>query len=162
MFEYFSSKFNLPISFEFALVLLCLVFTISLATNSFLLNYIARQHKVHASKVTGYKISLSMIMFFSAVFNLTEDMNNAIGNGFGIFMFLALISFLNWFTFDPRAFCLMNPNERLCFPYKEELDCTHRHPFNIQTGNGHYFDGYAGFFKTNNTGEVLDFFIPYF
>ena len=47
----------------------------------------------------------------------------------------------------------MNPRESLCVPYKEKLSCAQTHKFNTETGLGHYYARYAGFFKTDNTGE---------
>ena len=37
----------------------------------------------------------------------------------------------------------------MCDPYRESLSCANTHNFNTTTGMGHYFDGFAGFFRRN-------------
>ena len=49
----------------------------------------------------------------------------------------------------------MNPRESLCVPYREGLDCEKQHEFNLTTGFGVHYAGYAGMFQTNRTGKVL-------
>ena len=46
----------------------------------------------------------------------------------------------------------MNPMEKMCDLYREELSCAHTHKLNVTTQMGrypigHYFGGYAGFFR---------------
>ena len=83
-----------------------------------------------------------------------KDINNLVGDLFGTITLLALICGLNFHTFDPKSFCLMNPREALCGPYREGLSCANQHEFNLTTGLGFYYAEYAGMFQTHRTGKV--------
>ena len=78
-----------------------------------------------------------------------SDRNNLFGDLFSASLFLIIICFFNYHTFNPKSFCLMNPFEKMCGSYKESVSCTQTHNLSVKTGNGHYFDGFAGFFQRN-------------
>ena len=60
---------------------------------------------------------------------------------------------MNFHNFDRNSFCVMNPRERMCDPYRESLSCAHTHAFNVTTGMGHYFHEFAGFFQRSRAEE---------
>ena len=78
---------------------------------------------------------------------------NLFGSLFSTITFLAIIFMLNLYSFNTESFCLMNPQENICNPYREKLSCA-QYKFNPTTSQGHFFDGYAGFFKIRKTGTV--------
>ena len=78
-----------------------------------------------------------------------SEQNNLLGDLFSSALFLLMICLLNSHNFDPKSFCLMNPLERMCDPYRESLSCAHTQNLNVKTQMGHFFDGFAGFFRSN-------------
>ena len=82
-----------------------------------------------------------------------NEKNNLFGDLFSASLFLAVICLVNFYTFNPKSFCLMNPFENMCHPYRESLSCANTYNLNSTTGFGHYFSGYAGFFRRNRDKE---------
>ena len=89
----------------------------------------------------------------SCLISCCEGKNNLFGSLFSTITFLSIIFMLNFSFFKPESFCLMNPKESICNPYREKISCA-RYKFNPTTSQGHFFDGYAGFFKILKTGTV--------
>ena len=88
-----------------------------------------------------------------------SERNNLVGDLFSSALFLIIICLLNLHTFNPHAFCLMNPTERFCDSYREGLTCASAYPLNVKTELGTYFDGYSGFFKRINVGNPVKCFL---
>ena len=122
------------------------------------------QYTVHS--ITTLRLCLSLYNFniilpikpekaylFACSISCT-DINNFVGDMFGTFIFVVLICFLNFHNFNPKSFCLMNPREKLCDMYREELSCKNQIPLD-PSGMGHFYADYAGFFKSEQTGKVI-------
>lgn len=85
-----------------------------------------------------------------------SERNNLFGDLFSSSLFFTIICLLNIHSFNPESFCLMNPIEKMCDPYRESLSCAHIHNLNVTTGMGNYFDGYAGFFRRNRDEGLIE------
>ena len=134
IFDQFSSEFSAPSMLLFMLILLILLVVASSAVG-----YLSRENIVCTTK--GFCHS---------------ERNNLFGDLFSTSVFLMIICLLNIHSFKLGSFCLMNPLERMCDPYREALSCAHTHKLNAQTGMGHYFDGYAGFFRRKRDEESTE------
>ena len=128
VFDYFSSKLGIPALLPFIMVAI-LVWVATSAVARLVINY-TWESTVNTNK--GFCHS---------------ERNNRIGDLFSSSMFLLIICLLNFHSFNPKSFCLMNPLEKMCDPYRESLSCAHTNNLNMETEMGNYFDGYAGFFR---------------
>ena len=82
-----------------------------------------------------------------------SERNNLFGDLFSTSLFLTILCLLNFHTFNPESFCLINPAEKMCDPHREALSCAQQHNLNVTSEVEHYFAGYAGFFHTNSAEE---------
>ena len=128
-FPLFSSKLSIPSILPFVVVAL-VVFVATSAVTSSVIFYYAKESGVQTIKSFCH-----------------SDRNNLFGDLFSSSLFLVIICLLNFNTFNRESFCLMNPLEMMCDPYRESLSCHHTNNFNIETEMGNYFDGFAGFFR---------------
>ena len=83
-----------------------------------------------------------------------SERNNVFGKLFSSILFLVIICHLNFHRFNPESFCLLNPMERMCHPYRESLSCAQTQNLNTETEMGTFFDGFAGFFRRNTDEEL--------
>ncbi len=122
IFDYFSTKLSISSVLPLIVVALLVLIAISAVASFVIRDYPSGSH---------------------------SDQNNLFGDLFSSLLFLVIICLLSFQTFNPESFCLMNPRERMCNPYRESLSCAHTHNLNITTQMGNYYDGYAGFFQKN-------------